>query len=323
MPESGEVPSPRDTAPDALPSWEGFLVPVLAVLANGEVRRARWVRQAVMDFLALSEEQRAEMLPSGNQGRADNRAGWAVSFLARVQAVARPARGQYRISDAGRALLAAHPQGITERDLKALPAWAAYVPQERTSDAEAASPTVPAVVEAEQASPQETIEEAVQRAHDIVADELLARLREEPPEFLESAAVHVMQAMGYGGGVTNPGSVTRRTGDAGIDGIIKQDALGLDTIYLQAKRYTADHTVQRPELQGFVGALHGQSATRGVFITTSTFTPGAKEYAASIGLHLVLIDGARLADLMIRYGVGVQVRHEYKVVELDEDYFEG
>lgn len=307
------------TAPvSAMPVWSGFLTPVLEVLTNGQIWRKRDLHTAVEDHVGLTAEQRAEVLPSGRR-RTDNRIGWALSGLYRAGLIDRPARATFVITDAGRALLAAHPAGITEKILKALPEYRDYTPARTGSpngDTVAATEAADDVVD-----PLEQIERGVERLHAEVAADLLARLRGQDPAFLEQSVLDVLVAMGYGG---TEGRATRigGSGDGGVDGVIDQDPLGLERIYVQAKRYAADNTVGRPEIQAFVGALHGVGAARGVFITTSAFTSGAREYAQSIGTRIILIDGKRLAELMIRYGVAVQTRQTFTVVEVDEDYFE-
>lgn len=298
-----------------MPVWSGFLTPVLEVLSDGGTWRKRDLHVAVEDHVGLTVEQRAETLPSG-QGRADNRIGWALSGLYRAQLIAKPARATFTITDAGRALLAAHPSGITEKTLKAVPAYQDYIPEKHSNPVvdPPDDPDAPA-------DPVEQIEAGVTRLHAEVAADLLKRLREQHPDFLEQSVLDVLVAMGYGG---TEGRAARigGTGDGGVDGVIDQDPLGLERIYVQAKRYGPDNTVGRPEIQAFVGALHGVGAARGVFITTSAFTSGARDYAQSIGTRIILIDGRRLAELMIRYGVAVQTRQTFTVVEVDEDYFE-
>ncbi len=301
-----------------MPVWHGLLTPVLEVLNDGGTWRKRDLHAAVEDHVGLSTEQRAEVLPSG-QGRADNRIGWALSGLSRAKLVDKPARATFTITDSGRALLTAHPSGITDKTLKTLPAYQDYVPSGKASSNTVPTPD-PVGIE-DDADPLEQIEAGVTRLHEEVAADLLKRLREQHPDFLEQSVLDVLVAMGYGG---TEGRAARigGSGDGGVDGVIDQDPLGLDRIYVQAKRYASANTVGRPEVQAFVGALHGVGAARGVFITTSAFTSGAREYAQNIGTRIILIDGQRLAALMIRYGVAVQTRQTFTVVEVDEDYFE-
>lgn len=307
------------TAPvSEMPVWSGFLTPVLEVLTDEQVWRKRDLRTAVENHVGLTAEQRAEMLPSG-QRRADNRIGWALSGLYRAKLVDKPARATFVITDAGRGLLAAHPDGITKQILKALPEYQAHTPARTASSNDVAHDSHMTVEE--EIEPLEQIEGGVGRLHAEVAADLLDRLRSQAPEFLEQSVLDVLVAMGYGG---TEGRAARigGSGDGGVDGVIDQDPLGLERIYVQAKRYAADNIVGRPEIQAFVGALHGVGAARGVFITTSAFTAGAHEYAQNIATRVILIDGGRLASLMIRYGVAVQTRQIFTVVEVDEDYFE-
>ncbi len=298
------------------PTWEQFNVPVLTVLSDGMTRSLRQLRRDVADAVGLTAEQRAETLPSG-QLRADNRIGWAASFLNRVDALDHPSRGQYVITDFGRELLERHPTGITENDLKAVAKegdeWWLSRP---STDGREAQPldTPPSDLD-----PTEQVEQGVARIHEEVASELLSRLVDQDPAFFEGAVVELLLAMGYGG-VGGRGVTTDLTNDGGIDGVIDQDVLGLSKVYVQAKRYAPTNAVQRPEVQGFVGALSGK-ADGGVFITTSRFSPGAIEWVRTVPARIILIDGRRLAELMIEYGVGVQVGRTYRVVEVDEDFF--
>ncbi len=298
------------------PTWEQFNVPILTVLSDGTTRSLRQLRRDVADAVGLTAEQRAETLPSG-QLRADNRIGWAASFLNRVDALDHPSRGQYVITDFGRELLERHPTGITENDLKAVAKegdewWLSRSAANGQEDQ-------PLDTSATDLDPTEQVEQGVARIHEEVASELLSRLVDQDPAFFEGAVVELLLAMGYGG-VGGRGVTTDLTNDGGIDGVIDQDVLGLSKVYVQAKRYAPTNAVQRPEVQGFVGALSGK-ADGGVFITTSRFSPGAIEWVRTVPARIILIDGRRLAELMIEYGVGVQVERTYRVVEIDEDFF--
>lgn len=298
-----------------MPTWEDFIAPVLVVLSDGSTRSLREVRSLVAAHVGLTDEQRADVLPSG-QGRADNRIGWAASYLNRVDALRRPNRGHYAIQPLGRTLLAQHPHGVKEADLRLLA-------KEGDSWWRSESPAVevPSTPKQAMLDPLEQVEQGVARIHEAVAEELLERLRDKEPAFFERAVVELLVKMGYGG-TGGVAAATQLVNDGGIDGIIDQDVLGLSKVYIQAKRYAAGNSVGRPELQGFVGALIGK-ADRGVFITTSTFSNGAIEYAdRNTTMRLILIDGTRLTDLMIRYGVGVQIKNTFHVVEVDEDFFE-
>lgn len=301
---------------NAIPTWDQFMVPVLRLQADGEVCSLRSIRSDVATA-TLTEDQLAVVLPSGSP-KADNRIGWAVSYLYRVGALGRPARGEYRITDVGQQLLADHPSGISETVLRqhARPGDTWWTTKAPGGDNGADVATV-----TQEVDPTEQVEEGIARIHADVAAELLIRLHANDPAFFEQAVLDLLVAMGYGG-ADGAATRTQLSNDGGIDGIIDQDALGLSRVYVQAKRYALDAAVGRPEIQGFVGALHGQAANQGVFITTGRFSSGARNYADGVATRVVLVDGQRLAALMIRYGVGVQVRRSVQIVEVDEDFFE-
>lgn len=304
---------------DTMPNWEGFMRPVLVVLSDGIVRGRSEINDAVAAHLGLTDEQAGVLLGSG-QPKYANRIGWALSFLTNVGALIRPSRGHYRISDAGRKVVTEHVGGLLEKDFQTLAAnvdsgITEYI---ATTKSESAGPT--AGSQQVDLDPTEQVEQGIARIDDAVAAELLARLLDNSPTFFEHAVVKLLVAMGYGG-AGGAANVTKQSGDGGIDGVIDQDALGLSRVYIQAKRYALDNSVGRPDLQAFVGALSGK-ADSGVFITTAKFSAGAEAYAREIPARLILIDGSRLVRLMIRYGVGVQVKDTYRVVEIDEDFFE-
>ncbi len=299
-----------------LPTWEDFMIPTLVVASDGVTRSRRELIALIADVVGLDESQRSVVIPSGQPRYAD-RISWALSHLSRTGALAKPARGQYRITDAGRAVLAAYPQGVSEKQLDrmARDPVSGILPNPRQVDSTTSTPTEVST----SLDPTEQVEQGIARIHAEVAAELLQRLCAEDPAFFEEVVVQLLKAMGYGG-AGGRGVTTSRTNDGGIDGIIDQDVLGLSKVYIQAKRYGPNNAVQRPEVQGFVGALNGK-AESGVFITTSRFTTGAKEWADRVPARIILIDGAQLARLMIEYNVGVQVRHSYRIVKIDEDFF--
>lgn len=299
----------------SIPSWEAYCVPVLRMLIDGQTLTRSEIYQLAAG--ALTKEEQAETLGSGKVTY-KNRIGWATSYLSRVGALDRPARGQYTITDVGRRLVVEHPEGLREKDLRSIAkpgdSWWVASPS-------SGAPAPVAEVAPEVLDPVEQIENGIARIHADVAAELLRRLHGNDPAFFEQAVLDLLMAMGYGG-ADGRATRTRLSNDGGIDGIIDQDALGLSRIYVQAKRYALASAVGRPEIQGFVGALHGNQANQGVFITTGRFSSGARSYAETIPTRVVLIGGARLATLMIRYGVGVQVRRTVQIVEVDEDFFE-
>lgn len=258
----------------------------------------------------------AEVLNSGAL-RIDNRLSWAVQHLSKAELIEAVARGQYRITNAGRRWLQDHPDGMTYSDANAF--FSPYWPT--PSLVTPHSVQSPRVDKPILDNADEVMDTAEQSNRERVGAELLATLREVNPEFFERVVIDVLLAMGYGG-AHGKGSAIGRSHDGGIDGIIDEDALGLDKIYVQAKRYAAGNNVGQPEIQAFVGAMHGRAAHKGVFFTTSAFTSSARSYALGIPTRVVLIDGQRLVELMMRYRVGVQAQRTYVTLELDQDYFE-
>lgn len=301
-----------------LPTWDQFMIPVLRVMSDGVQRPLREMRDLTTTQVGLGPEQLAAESESG-YSVATNRVGWAASYLARVGALHRPARGRYVITDVGRQVLAGYPDGITERELRSLARegdeW--WVMKRADSVVTPSADPVPTT----SLAPVEQIDEGIARIHEDVSADLLARLHANEPAFFEQAVLDLLMAMGYGG-AEGRASRTQLSNDGGIDGIVDQDALGLSRIYVQAKRYAPDTAVGRPEIQAFVGALHGNQAHQGVFLTSGRFSAGAREYAVNLPTRVILIDGERLAALMIRYGVGVQVKRAVQIVEVDEDFFE-
>lgn len=302
----------------AMPIWEAFMIPTLRVMSDGIERTRQDIYPLVAKDMGLTDEQMQAVLNSG-QLAYHNRIGWGLSFLAKIGALDRPARGRYKITDAGRQVLSKYPDGAREADINAMAEDPATSLRPYVADPPRGGS--PAVVDdvATSLTPIEQVQNGISRIRDDVAEELLVRLREKQPAFFEQAVVDLLLAMGYGG-TGGRGAVTGLSQDGGIDGVIDQDVLGISRVYVQAKRYSAENVVQKPTVQAFVGALSGKAAG-GVFITTSRFSEGAERYAEAVPPRIILIDGARLADLMIRYGVGVQVRETYDIVEIDEDFF--
>jgi restriction system protein len=296
----------------ALPTWQQFMVPVLRVLSDGEVRSRRELYDLVARETHLTDEQRAEVLNSGER-RFENRISWALFYLVKANAVVRPARGQHMITESGKALLEGHPNGLTVADLRLIEG---YDDGRKKHTHEVANGPV-----SEDLDPYELVEQGIARINEEVAHNLLDRLHAQNPDFFEQAVVDLVVAMGYGGSDARA-TRTQLSHDGGIDGIIDQDVLGLSRVYIQAKRYSPDRPVQRPDIQSFVGALQGKQVNQGVFITTGRFSDGAVRYAGSVPTRVVLIDGRRLAELMIRYHVGVQVKSKLEIVDIDEDFFE-
>ena len=300
----------------AIPTYQAIMRPLLDVCLDGQPHRLQDLIAELAGVFDLSAEERAAQLPSGFQRVFTNRVAWACTYLQKAGVLERVGRGTYRITDRGRSLLGSVAGPITLNDLSAFPEFIRF--RSRSS----------AVLEHNQASPptesQETPEELIERAavtlRADLAGDLLERVQATTPEFFERLVVDLLLAMGYGGSRTDAGKAVGRSGDGGIDGIINEERLGLDAVYIQAKRW--EKPVGRPELQMFSGSLDGARATKGVFLTTSSFTEGARAYAASIGKRSVLIDGPRLADLMIDHGVGVATFARYELKRADDSYFE-
>ncbi|WP_228375062.1 restriction endonuclease [Demequina iriomotensis] len=308
--------TPDDDRGIEVPRFDHFFRPVLLELERESPLRTRDVISRVADALRLTEAQRTAAIPSG-QSRLDNRTTWACSYLYQAGALTKPRRGIYEITDRGRDLLRTRPDVIDVDDLLQFEEFREF--QQRKRDTAAPTETVePAEGDS---PPRERIESAIKAVDTEVAADLLRRLREREPRLFEQAVVDVLLAMGYGG-TEQRGKRIGGTADGGVDGVIDQDALGLDQIYVQAKRYAQGNNVGREAIQAFIGALHGFGASRGVFITSSDFTQHARDYAQQIPTRVILIDGTRLAQLMIKYRVGVQVTTTYDLVEVDDDFFE-
>lgn len=304
------------TTDSEVPIWPLFVAHVLRVLSAGDTLHRRDIVSRAIDSAGLSAAARSETLNTGGL-RSEQRLGWAISNLLKAGWIERPVRANYRITEAGREWYSSHPEGISDFSTARM-LFAPYWPQ---SDARKPMPSVVDETLVEDVDPIEQIESGINRIHSDVGDALLTRLRENHPDFFEQAVVDLLLKMGYGG-AEQRGKRIGGSNDGGVDGVIDQDALGLDRIYVQAKRYANGNTVGREAIQAFVGALHGVGASRGVFITTSAFTSGARDYVKAVPSRVILIDGARLVGLMIKYRVGVQVKQSYDIVELDEDFFE-
>lgn len=302
----------------AVPSWGNFLIPCLRVLADGEVRGRRDTIERSADDLGLNNAQRVVTVSSGELMYV-NRSGWAMTHLSKAGGIESPRRGQWRISDVGRALLAEFPNGISEKEFRDRMAGTSY--DDFLNPSQATLITSEPATPPETLPPDEVIDNARLELEEMIQSQLLDRLQAMKPMKFEQTVLDLLIAMGYGGSL-GKATRTQLSNDGGIDGVIDQDALGLSRIYVQAKRYASGNSVGRPEVQAFVGALHGAQANQGVFLTTSSYTPGAVAYADSVQLRVVLIDGPLLAQLMIKHGVGIQVKRTINLVEIDEDFFE-
>lgn len=300
-----------------IPDFQNLMLPMLQLTADGQEHRLSDVIETLARQHRLSDAERAELLPSGIQPRFDNKVGWARTHLGKALLLESPKRGWFRITERGRELLTSPPDRITVAYLMRYPEYAAFRSKSRPAenDSAAAPPG-----EEEGASPEETLEASYQALRGTLAQELLEKVKQVSPRFFERLVVDLLVAMGYGGSRRDAGHAIGRSGDGGIDGIINEDRLGLDVVYIQAKRW--EHTVSRPEVQAFAGSLEGVRARKGVMLTTSTFSQQAREYISRIEKKIVLIDGETLAQYMLDYDIGVTEVSRYVVKKLDLDYFE-
>jgi restriction system protein len=301
-----------------IPDYEKVKLPALNLLADGRLRPLREVYDALSDLFSITPEERAELLPSGTQLRWNNRVNWACYDLYKAGLLDRPKRGHYKINDVGLKILAKKPANLDRSYLRQFPhflEWDKGTP--KTNGAKVAShEPEPATQTA-----NERLESAFEEMQAALKQDLLDLVRKMDPYAFEQLVVDLLVAMGYGGSRAEAAQVTQRSGDEGIDGTIKEDRLGLETIYLQAKRW--QNAVGRKELQAFVGALAGQGATKGVFITSGEFAHTANDFVEKIKGHkVILIDGNRMAALMIEHGVGVSPIKTYALKRVDSDYFE-
>ena len=300
-----------------IPDYQTCMRPLLRFAGDGADHSLREAVETLAAEFKLTPEERAELLPSGQQAIFNNRVGWARSYLKKAGLLEYPRRAAFQITDRGRQVLAENPTRIDVKFLQRFPEFIEFRESARNSGAEELPG--PATYATDK-TPEEVLELAHQNIRQSLAQELLARILACSPTFFERLVVELLVKMGYGGSRRDAGERIGQSGDDGIDGIIKEDRLGLDTIYIQAKRWQG--SVGRPEIQKFVGALQGQRARKGVFITTSAFTSDAIEYASRIDTKVVLIDGQQLATLMIDFDVAVSVAASYMVKRIDSDYFE-
>jgi restriction system protein len=301
-----------------VPDFQTLFRPVLEALEDGRDHGVKDIRERLTTVFSLSQDDLGELIPSGRVTMFQNRVGWALTYLYRTRLIDRPARAVYRINDRGRQVVAENPGRI---DLKVLAQFEEFAEfrqakegfDRRDDDAAAAATSD------DQQTPEERIDSAYRELRAALAGELLDHIFEQSAEFFEQLVLDVLHSMGYGGGQEDAAERLGKSGDGGVDGVIREDRLGLDLIYVQAKRW--QDVVGRPEIQKFFGALHGQKATKGIFITTSAFSREASAYAESVTPRVILIEGKELAQLMIDYDVGVTASHRYALKRLDLDYF--
>ena len=300
----------------SIPKFFEFFKDFLLAVEDGELHSASEVRETIASAMGISASDRAEMLPSGKQSTFDNRVAWARTYLDKAGLIETPQRGKYRITRNGKQALSSG-----ERiDLKYLEKSEAF--KEFHSVASGNNRTGDKATEEKEESPNEILDEAYQQINAVLASQIMDEVMKLSPAGFEKLVVKMLLNMGYGSGIEGAGTVTKQSNDGGIDGIIKEDQLGFSNIYIQAKQWSPDLTVSKPEIQKFVGALQGQQAQKGLFITTAGFSSGAIQYAENLlGVKVVLIDGQALTKLMIKHNVGVSVEHTYEIKRIDSDFF--
>ncbi|MGO8950098.1 MAG: restriction endonuclease [Ktedonobacterales bacterium] len=310
----------------AIPDYQTIMLPLLEYASDGQEHASRDPVGPIAAHFNLSEADQQELVPSGKPMFAD-RVGWALSYLRLSGVLQSTRRGYFRITDRGISILAAHPARLDNRLLAQYPEFREFLARNRKpslgspTDTERNGVSTELVEEAVQQrqTPSELLDDAFQTIQRDLAQELLERIKACTPSFFERLVVELLVKMGYGGSLKDAGEAVGRSGDGGIDGIIKEDRLGLDIIYIQAKRWEC--TVGRPDIHQFAGALSGHHARKGIFITTSSFSREAQDFVTGVDTKIVLMDGKQLAEHMIDHGVGVTTTTTYQVKRVDSDYF--
>lgn len=302
-----------------IPDYQTLMLPVLRLAAEGE-KRVMDVLDRIGDEFELSIEEREELLPSGRQRVLHNRVHWAKFYMSKAGLIASPGRGRFVATDEGRAVLATNPQRIDVEMLLGRAPFREFYNSERKT-VEPTTDIAPTHADTDISTPEEQIEAAFQSVQSALRVELLERIVQNSPAFFEQLIVDLLVSIGYGGSHKNAAAQLGRSGDGGVDGVINEDRLGLDRVYVQAKRYAENNAVGRSDVQAFVGSLVGLGASKGVFVTTSTFSSHARDFVKHLSQRVILIDGSQLTDLMIEHNVGVRLSRAIEFKRLDEDFF--
>lgn len=302
----------------AVPEYNAIKAPALQFFSDGQAHKITEVYTELAKHFALTDADLGEMLPSGTQSRWHNRANWACYDLHRAGLLDRPKRGLYVITELGKKIAQQKPQYIGREFLMQFPQFAKWMDATGSKGQSAEEQKEVSLKSA--ATPNEVIDAAFDSLHATLKSELLELVRKMDPFRFERLVLDLLLAMGYGGSREEAATVTQKSNDEGIDGLINEDRLGLDRLYVQAKRWK--DSVGRPQIQNFVGALAGQHAHKGIFITTSDFSDGARQYVRNLPQRVILIDGQRLAELMIEHNIGVSRTYSYEIKRVDSDYFE-
>ncbi len=301
----------------SIPDFQTLMLPFLKAINDEQEHSLHEIVEKLAMEFNLSSSERSELLPSGRQRKFENRVGWAKTYLSKACLIEMTGRARFRITQRGKEIISKNLPSINMKYLQQFPEYLEFRsrPEKETIGNEG-----PVTDADNRQTPEELLEESYQRIRAGLAQELIERLKACSPAFFERLVVELLVAMGYGGSLKDAGMAVGQSGDGGIDGIIKEDKLGLDVVYIQAKRW--EGTVGRPVVQAFAGSLEGQRATKGVMITTSRFSSDAYDFVGRIGKKIVLIDGERLAQLMIDHNVGVSEVEHYVIKRIDLDYFE-
>lgn len=301
-----------------IPDYQSLMLPLLKLVSDRQEHKYRDLIENLATEFQLTDEERKELLTSGNQAIFDNRVGWAKTYLKKAGLLDSPKRATFVITQIGLDTLKKNLDRVDAKYLRQFPAFLEFQNASRNDNETEEETTVIAVSEQ---TPEENLDKAYQRIRKSLASELLQNVVDLSPTFFERLVVELLVKMGYGGSIKDAGKAIGKSGDEGIDGTIKEDKLGLDIIYIQAKRWRPGNVVGRPELHKFVGALAGQGAKKGIFITTSNFTKEALDYTPKNETKIVLIDGEQLAQLMIDYNLGCTTHQTYELKKIDSDYF--
>ncbi len=301
-----------------IPDYQSLMLPIIKLVSDGQEYNYRGLVDDLASEFHVPDEERKELLSSGNQPIFDNRVGWAKTYLKKAGLIDSPKRATFVITNLGKETLAKNPLKIDAKYLKQFPGFLAF---QNSSRIENETEEETSVIAINNITPEENFDRLYQRIRKSLATELINKVIELSPSFFERLVVDLLVNMGYGGSVKDAGKALGKSGDEGIDGTIKEDKLGLDIIYIQAKRWKPGNVVGRPEIHKFVGALAGQGAKKGIFITTSNFTKEALEYAPRNETKIVLIGGELLAQFMIDYNIGCTVQQTYEFKKINSDYF--
>lgn len=302
-----------------IPDYQSLMLPVLKAAAH-EAVHTQTVVEALAEELALTAEEREELLPSGKQRTFDNRVHWAKSYLKQAGLLTYPRRGYFVATDEGRKVLASAPTRIDNNFLKKYDSFQAFQSRRGTTSREDTNPDT--ANDGTEATPDEILRTAYRQINASLAADLLERVRTASPLFFEQLIVDLLLAMGYGGASEDAARALGRSGDNGVDGVVDQDPLGVDQVYVQAKRYAENNSIGAGDIRDFFGALNLKRAQKGIFFTTSSFSPSAAQTARDLGMRIVLIDGPQLAKLMIRYGIGCRTEDVLHLKKVDDEFFE-